>query len=284
MYGGEGTAHMYHRIPTHCGIDQLMFWLILNRPEEKKVYLVNAWDENRLHKAIYHIMGFDRDPVIIQITAKDKHYNQLGNINAITKWPLFFEIMGHYEKYNIDFNNLDKNNLAHRNTFVKYYDEMFTVPDSIDFDNIKEIKGSTQWPFSLEMYKRWFTLRNLNNPHEVNAEQFALPPDNMKNLYNLDLADIYSDIFPNILESLFENTNAGDFDFNYIKSFHQNYIDAQPHLKFIEEINEFKKTKVLTEYLNSHPLLQALVIKEIYDQLPTDWESKTLQEIVKAIQ
>jgi len=86
------------------------------------------------------------------------------------------------------------------------------------------------------------------------------------------------------LEKIFKENNVGYFNFDYVKSFHNNYIEAQQHLKFINEINEFKKTKVLTEYLDSHPLLQAIVIKEIFDQLPADWETKTLQEIVKEVQ
>jgi len=73
---------------------------------------------------------------------------------------------------------------------------------------------------------------------------------------------------------------AGNFDFEYVNSYHHNYIEAQQHLKFINEINTFKKTKVLTEYLDSHPLIQALVIREIFDQLSIDWETKTLQEII----
>jgi len=138
-------------------------------------------------------------------------------------------------------------------------------------------------PYHVSAYRQWYNLRNKNNPHEVNEEQFAKPSNPVDYYHHLDLSEIYKETFIDKLSSIVKDKNAGDFDFEYAKSFHNNYIEAQQHLRFIDEINEFKKTKVLTAYLDSHPLIQAIVIKEIFDQLPTDWETKTLQEIVKAL-
>ena len=279
-YGGLGTSHLHHRYPTHCGIDQLVFWLILNQPKDKKIYLINGWDNYWLIKSVYNIIGFDRDPVIIQISAEDKHYNQLGHINAITKWPLYFEIQEIFKVHNIDVYNLDNTSLHHRNVFVKYYNDIFTMPNKLDFN---KAEGMPNMPYHVSGYRQWYNLRNKNNPHEVNEEQFAKPSNPVDYYHHLDLSEIYKETFIDKLSSIVKDKNAGDFDFEYAKSFHNNYIEAQQHLRFIDEINEFKKTKVLTAYLDSHPLIQAIVIKEIFDQLPTDWETKTLQEIVKAL-
>jgi hypothetical protein len=80
--------------------------------------------------------------------------------------------------------------------------------------------------------------------------------------------------------------NAGSFNFDYVKKFHQTYIDAQTNLKILNELNEFKKTKIVTDYLTSHPLIEALIIKDLLNELPNDynWEQETLQEIVKVLQ
>lgn len=284
-YGGAGTSHLHHRNPTHAGIEQIMSWMILNQPKEKKIYVINGWDKFWLVRSVTSILMFDRDPLIIQISAEDKHYDQLGHINSITKWPLYYEIQGeiegYFEKYGISFNNIDKDSLEHRNIFVKHYNDIFTMPKKLDFSDAGELIN-----VRLRGYRSWYNLRNKYNPHEVNEEQFTKPIESvpLRNFYHLDLSDIYSNRLTDKLSEIVKESNAGNFDFTYVKSFHPNYIKAQSNLKFIEEINEFKKTKVLTEYLNSHPLLQAIVIREIYDQLPDDWESKTLQEIVKAIQ
>lgn len=276
-YGGFGTSHLHHRYPTHCGIDQLIYWLILNQPKEKRIYLINGWDNSQLIKAVYNIMGFDRDPIIIQISTGNKHYNQLGHINAITKWPLYFEIQYIFQKHKIDVYNLDNTSLHHRNVFVNYYNDIFTMPDKLDFD---DIEGLSYWS---TVYKNWYSLRNKHNPHEVNEEQFSKPANPIEYYHHLDLSDIYNETLIDKLSYIVKDRNAGDFNFDYVKLFHHTYIDAQHNFKFINEINEFKKTKVITEYLDSHPLLQAIVIKEIFDRLPEDWETKTLQEIIKAL-
>jgi hypothetical protein len=226
-------------------------------------------------------MCFDRDPLIIQISADDSRYYELGNINAITKWPLFFAIQ-FSESFDIDFYNLDKNSLKDRNTLVKYYDTFFTFPKKINLEGPAQILNSKYPNFKWlqDAYNKWFNVRSSRNPHEVNAEQFVKPTLSIDNIYNIDLSEIYKEKLPEILEKIVSDNNAGDFNFDYVKTFHHNYIEAQYHLKYIDEITEFKKTKILTEYLDSHPLIQALVIREIFDELPADWETKTLQEII----
>jgi len=278
-YGGTGTAHLHHRLPTHCSIDQLMFWKILHQPTEKMIYLINTWDEPWLIRSVCNIMFFDKDPLIIQISAEDNRYYELGNINAITKWPLYFDVQ-FGRLFDIDFYNLDKNSLKDRNTLVNYYDTFFTFPKKINLEEPAQHRKYPNFKWLRDMYHTWFSIRNTRNPHEVNEEQFVKPTLFTDNIYNIDLSEIYKETLPEILEKIVSDNNAGDFNFDYVKTFHQNYIEAQNHLKYIDEIDTFKKTTILTEYLDSHPLIQALVIREIFDELPTDWETKTLQEII----
>lgn len=276
-YGGAGTSHLHYRIPTHSTIKEVMYWLILHQPKEKKIFLVNGWDKGSIIEAINNIMNFDRDPVIIHITG-DNHYTRcIGNLNAITKWPLYFHAREIDKKYNIDFFN-PSNDITTRNKFIEHYDDIFPTSFSLDKPNDD--------PFNLSImrsyYKHWFTIRNEHNPHEINDEQYVMPYETPKHFYSLDLMKIYDNDIFDILEKITQECNLGNFDFSFAKDYHPTYVGAQHNLKFKDEIFMFRHTKTLTEYLCSHPLLQALTVKEMLADIPNiEWKDKTLQEIVK---
>ena len=58
-YGGTGTSHLHYRIPTHSTIKEVMYWLILNQPKEKKIFLINGWDKGSIIETINNIMNFN---------------------------------------------------------------------------------------------------------------------------------------------------------------------------------------------------------------------------------
>lgn len=278
-YGGYGTSHLHHRIPTHANINQLIAWIILNKPIEKKIYLVNFHNEGLLGIAVHHIMNFDRDPIFIQISANTDDAMMLANLNAITKWPLYFQVAELDKEFNINLNSNDKLDL--RNKFVKHYDDFFPKSRPLDFhkeynyiSNVREFR---------RQYDNWYTLRNLNNPHEVNESYYTLPKASPDHFYNIDLLDIFQGNFPKKLNNIMNTCDAGTFNFDYVKNFHQTYIDSQKNLQILNALQEFRQTKIVTEYLTSHPLIEASVIKELLNELPNDyeWEANTLQEIVK---
>jgi len=93
---------------------------------------------------------------------------------------------------------------------------------------------------------------------------------------------IYNDTFMNHLKHIMDETESGEFDFTYANKFHPTYIAAQSHIAYISAISKFRKDKILTAYLCSHPLIEAFVIKEIMDKLPADfqWAEHSLQDIV----
>lgn len=294
-YGGIGTCHQYHRHPTHGSIDHIMSWLILNQPKDKRNYLINVWSWAQFTKTISSILNFDRDPIIIHITASDEDTKAIGTLNAVTKWPIVFDTFGHQRRFGIDFHNMD-DSIVLRNKLVKYYKYLSHESHPMNFED-KQINefamDSTEglmkfsnhpdnYYFQRHWITNWYGVRNKYTPHEVNEEQFVKPYKLPKNYHVIDLQEIYQSNFPSRLESIVTDKDIGSYNFDYVKSFHQNYIDNQQYIKYPEEIQKFRETGILTEYLNSHPLLRALVIINLLPKLPVDydWESKDLTEIV----
>ena len=277
-YGGYGTAHLHHRTPTHCNIQQIEYWLILNKPQDKRIFLVNAHNEGEMAIAINHILNFDRDPVIIHISTQDRYAMALANLNAITKWPLYFKATNLDEKYNIDLTCKDKK--LTRNNFVKHYDNFFPMSRPIDFDTTFTYEPN--YKMFRKSYTDWYNLRHSHNPHEVNSSEFVEPYYKPKRYFALDFLEIFNETFVETLSSILEECDIGEFEYSYVSEYHHNYVENQPHLRFIEEIYKFRHSKVLTDYLTSHPLLEALVIKELINELPINynWEEETLQQIV----
>jgi len=281
-YGGVGTSHLHHRIPTHQNIHQTIAWIILNKPIEKKIYLVNFHNEGFLGYSIDHIMNFDRDPVFIQISANNADTMALANLNAITKWPIYFQVAELDKRFGINLFSTNKVEL--RNRFVKHYNDFFPSSFELDFhkkfdyvDNVSEFR---------RQYQTWYNLRNENNPHEVNESHYVKPKDVPDHFYNIDLMEIYEGNLVDKLTKIVDDSQVGNFDFSYVKDFHQNYVNTQPNLKLLQELKKFRTTHEVSSYLTSHPLIEALVIREILNKLPKDynWEVETLQEIVKVLQ
>ena len=280
-FGGVGTAHLHTRIPTHQSIHQHLCWMTYNQPKEKKVFLLNchnvpnSYNVSRPEVAIRSIMASDPDPVIVVITDNgvldDRKY---GSLNTITKWPIFFKANQQIEeRFNFDSFNC-KDSIDARNLFVESYHSMFPFLDGINDDLLAE---------SLRWYKEWYDVRNTYNGHEVNEETYVLPSTEVKHLYQVSLTDIVSDRFPAWFDNFVANINAGVFNTEFIKSYHQTYVDAQQNLQWFKEIEQFRKTLVLTDFLRSHSLLQAFVILEVQQYLPGtyNWKSASIDDIVR---
>jgi hypothetical protein len=227
-------------------------------------------------------MNFDRDPVFIHISANNKDTLALANLNAITKWPLYFQVSELDKQFDIDLQSTNKIEL--RNKFVKNYDRFFPSSHPLDFQ--KEFDYKENVMEFRRQYETWYNLRNSNNPHEVNESHYVKPKTVPDHFYNIDLMEIYKDGLADKLSKIMKDSQSGNFDFNYVKDFHKNYVDTQTNLKLIQELTEFRITNKVTSYLTSHPLIEALVIRELLNKLPNgyNWEQETLQEIVKVIQ
>ena len=176
-YGGIGTSHLHHRIPTHCGVTELLIWIALNKPAENKIFVVNATSQRRFQETVYMILAFDRDPIIIQITATDRHTQAIGNLNCVTKWPLYFSIIGIDKKLQLTFPC--ENTIENRNKFVINYSEIFSNSFPLDPKWDDEVYGYRYW------YARWYNIRHAHNPHEVNNTLYVEPYDTIRNIYVL---------------------------------------------------------------------------------------------------
>lgn len=279
-FGGVGTAHLHTRVPTHQSIHQHLCWMTYNQPKEKKVFLINchnvpnSYNVSRPEVAISSILCSDPDPVIVVINDGGNIDNKkYGALNTITKWPIFFKANQTLEqRFNFDSFNC-KDSIDARNTFVKNYFEIFPSLSGLDYDVMGE---------KLLWYKEWYNVRNQHNGHEVNEETYILPKLNIPNLYHISLTDIVSDQFLVWFKNFVTSIDVGNFDTKFVEDYHSTYVDAQQNLQWFTEINQFRKTRVLTEYLTSHSLLQAFVIMEIKKYLPTDyvWESESIKDIV----
>jgi hypothetical protein len=291
QFGGAGTAHLELRKPTHAGIEHLMYWTILNQPKEKLIYLVNAWNNLWRSRTFVHLLNMDRDPVIIHITDANKDSRELANLNAVTKWPLIFELQFHNARFGIDFYNL-QDTLQERNIIVKYYDTIFGSSSPMKFNDnpYSVIEGEKNprlmaspefYDHLYECHNQWYTVRNNNTPHEVNGEEFVTPYKVPKHYYTIDVQDIYSNQLFEKLERITSDSNVGTYNFDYAKQFHPTYVEHQSNLQYLDEMQEFRKTKTLTPYLTSHPYIKAMVIRDMLPKLNQyDWESKSLEEIV----
>ena len=274
-YGGVGTSHLHHRFPTHLSIKLLTNWLILHKPSDYKCYNVNSGiDTDTLSESIHAIMSFDRDPVIIHITAMDSDTQSLAFLNAYTKWPVFFKILTETHSIGIDLYNDEPNRI--RNYVAENSSKMLL---SLPFH---KYGGASGFAAIREAYGKWYRIRNQYHPHEVNEVQFIEPCSFPKWYFNIDLRSIYDSTFIDKLKGIIAQVNLGTFNWDHVKKYHQTYVSAQKTLIFLNEIKLFRATRLLTEYLTSNPVIEGLLIKELLPNLPKNynWETKSTQEIV----
>jgi len=316
-YGGIGTSHLFHRFPTHAGIKQIMFWMISNQPKEKQVYIINACNpvrglkgkdydeapenikilkrlsfETAAEETASMIMNFDRDPVIIHITANEEDYRSLGTLNGFTKWPVYYKLQ-FGDIANIDTFNIQNNNIL-RNFLIKYYESVIPGSKKIIFDQDFYDTGPApfaspgdQFATARLRWKYWFETRNKVNPHEVNEEQFILPYFKPKHFHSIDISEIYQLDFISKLENIINQFDLGNFNFDQAYKIHPEYIQAQKNLAYLDEIKEFRITKKLTKFLKSNSITETLVIREALKNKHKDnfnfSESQTIEEILEIL-
>lgn len=281
MYGGLGTSHLHTRYPTHVTFSYILPWILYNKPKEKLVYVVNSSQDNRFPDrnpiwAASYILKFDPSALIINITDEyNADIRKFGSINAITKWPIYFNAINVMEQPEFDpFNCADS--IDARNIFFEKYDFYFPKNGNIDRHNILR---------SVESYKKWYSIRNAHNPHEVTPDQFACMPDgyNCENIIDLSLRDIVSMEFVDIFSDLLLKFDIADFDFTQFREIHPEYISTQENLSWFNDINVFRKTGKVSDYLLKHSLTQAFVLME-RKELPTNWKTMSTAAILNYVE
>lgn len=281
-FGGKGTSHLHQRIPTHLVIENLIGWLIKNKPSDKKIYLLNSISYQQTLNTIAVIQSFDDNPIIIQIATNDFDYRHFGYIQSYSKWSVFYKfkiLTENYYQYNINLSD-DLPPIVIRNTLVKHFDLFEDIPNIIDFSAEDEIMNYHKRRRQREI--NWYNVRSKAHPHEVNDSQFFVNLDLFpKNFFVIKLEEIMSINFIDILESLILNLDIDTYNFTYCKNFHKTYIDAQSNLQYLEDIKKFRNENELSNFLCGSPIVQAVVIKQILNCFPRmyNWEQNTLQKI-----
>jgi hypothetical protein len=281
-FGGQGSAHLYYRNPTHMGWENILIWFLENKPTDKRTYIINAGSDggtlSRTGPAHIVKMFSHTDPEGIYINIHhndDLDLRDLGNLNLWTKWPIYFKaIKASHPLLAPELTSDTIDNRSLRNFFVKTYPTYFPGNTKIDQNSIR-----SYW----KERKSWFDVRYAANPHEINPNEFTIRDGENTGVYELGLNQILSGELPDALANILTDAGAGDFNFDYLKSFHQEYVNAQTNLAFLDGIKLLRNKNILSDCLLSNPLVEAITIQTIAktENLPVGWENMTTEEIHK---
>ena len=117
----------------------------------------------------------------------------------------------------------------------------------------------------LQRRKTWYTVRHENQPHEVNLDTYLVPDMNeMKRVYQLSCRDLLTDAYPSMIKTILDSSGISDnYDLDHITQFHSIYVQAQKNSQWFESYAEWESSGKLDEYLLSHPIIEAQIIKRI---------------------
>jgi hypothetical protein len=257
-------------------------WVLYNRPEHPLIYLINARDlsgavgnrQGSSEEVIMQVLNYDPDPVFIHIhDGNDIEWRRVANINCIKKWPVFFRSDQKIEKI-FKFDCFDIENTHTRNIFAMYRQKIFPYHGFIEKNFLSE---------RLEWYRQWYEIRHAHSPHEVNGSTYIVPGQKKINLYQLHLKDIMGQGLFDVLEQAVTDSECGDFDFQYARGFHDNYVKSQTNLEWFDIIKEFKKQSI-HEKIFSSTMYQSLLLEEMIPQLEQskiDWKNLSTQQCVE---
>jgi len=289
QFGGIGTSHGHVRIPTHQTIFQHLTWVLANRPTDYRIYIINvAGDVSNREKgdtefAASMILRYDPDGVIINIhDNNDSIIKAYGEINCTTKWPTYLSIR--FKNSGITGHDpFNCNTLGFRNFAVKT-PTLFHRGHPMDFSVLEAL---------IDKEVSWYKERGRLQPHEVNSityphlEKLATL-DVRSKVFELSCYDVVTDYFIDILNHILYNSDISDnYDTSYVKNYHPNYVQAQQNLQWFESFRNWKDTGSIDDYLCSHSIIQAQILKEMFSHIDdrtlvrelVGWEDKSLDEI-----
>jgi hypothetical protein len=260
-FGGVGTTHHHVRVPTHQSYPEHINWVVYNRPATPRIYLINIQDGSGEFE-IASILNQDPTGVFIRIhDNNDTLINSYGFINCVTKWPTYFmaSTAHRLEQLTFDPFNCSKDRIA-RSVFFEYLTTRSSHP--VDRKMLERyLAGSAAW----------FYQRNKYQPHEVNESTYITNISVTDRIFELSCLDVASVEFLNIFENIMIQSQISDnFDLSYVTQFHNNYIKAQPNLEWITSIKKWQQSGNLDDYLISHSVVEACLIREIYRNLKLD--------------
>lgn len=277
-FGGQGTSHLNPRVPTHQGFRFHIEWVIRNRPTTPKIYLINSGEghplENIMSLQVASFLGQDPNGVVIAIhDGDDPDVKSYGRINCVTKWPTYIPAMLHRR---VIHDRFDPFNCSQDRLFRNYILENDFIGTAPPID-LKELDNT------IDRYNVWYQVRHGLQPHEVNPETYPEFISRQQRYYSINCSDIPSDRFLEFVDNLLSDTGiSDDYDTKHFKSIHQDYVQAQPNLKWFDSIKKWRCTGELDDYLCSHSVIEAEVIRHMLgtnDLTGINWKNCTLPEI-----
>jgi hypothetical protein len=283
----NGTAHGFARNPTHTGSLNILNWIIKNQPTTPQTYVVygctdaKSWDPHPANVA-YRFLKSYPDALFVNIHAKTQDEVKVAALNGYTKWTTWIYDQAAFNpnvSYNFDWEG-GKNNLISlpdRNWLLENWKNVW--PSNDQPFNWEELK------YNIDCFKKWYNVRKQREPDETNDEQFNnFDNFNSNQIFDITLKEIYNvNFFENSqLFRWIESQNAGQFDWNQAKQYHQTYIDAQANIRWFDDIKKFRQQKQVSKWLLQNSFSQALLLEEISTQLDhaTNWELQSTEEIL----
>lgn len=281
----NGTSHAFVRRPTHMGVFNILNWIIKNNPQSPQTFVVytnaakDTWIDHPAHAA-YRLLKSYPTGLFVNIYASTEDDVKVGTLNSYTKWttwmydktafsslqPLTFDWEGG-KNHIISIND--------RNWLVENWRSFFAVNNQpFDWQELT---------YNIDGFKRWYSVRKELEPDETDAEQFnnfdVFPFDN---ILDISLSEIYNSNFlkQSSFTSWVESHDVGRFNWEYAKSYHQAYLDAQDNLQWYSHIEAMRNHKVVSKWLIQHSLGQAFVLDEVKNQLKENWQQKPTEQIL----
>lgn len=289
--GGAGTAHKHKKIPTHQGVIHHYMWMMYNKPTDYRIYSINLGTENQsgllnTEFFIASIIASDPNSVFINIhNDNDEDIANFGSINALFKWPTHIEIrkaydiMGSSEEL-YKFDPFDCNNIESRNLIAEHKTMLFRTQVPIDR------KKLSNW---VRRHCNFYNARHRYQPHEVNEETYVNPStyidDYESRIFELSIKDVVSDKFPEFLNEFMKQSNVStEYNTTHAINFHPEFVEAQTNLQWFTAIEEWRKTGIANNYINSHKCLQGFVMNELFEKNPDllklNWKNMSLNSLL----
>lgn len=286
--GGTGTSHLHVKIPAHHSPPVHYSWAMRNTDKSPRIYSINLSTNLTLpgmdtYSFIGVILASDPDAMFVNLHCNNNpDVKRFCSINSLLKWPTQYVAMqsnNHYYKPKFDPFNC-KDDIEFRNLIVLNEDNVIRYNNPIDRRAVDQ---------GVKLYDNWFRARNSLQPHEVNSNTYADPALYMSkyqnSVYDLNCLDIVSDNFADVLGDMLRDSGASsDFNTDPVKLIHGDFIQSQENLQWFESIAKWRTTGELDNYILSHSLMQAFVIKEMFSSKPgfslsIDWKTMDLTTI-----
>lgn len=260
-FGGPGTAHLHTRVPSHHNLEILLYWILRNRPQDNRIYLINTMcgRANACYSAA-NLLTWDANGIVIVLhDDDDPDLISYGHINCVIKWPTFLLTFKDRFSWHEGFDAFAcADDRQFRNWIVKndWFLGSCARPDP---EKVQQTADT--------FIDKWYKVRNQYQPHEVNNQTYPDHLDMTDRFFALPISHILKSTFISDLETIITDGALLDHkDTGPVQEIHDTYVRSQPNLAWFESIKNWRETGRLDPYLCSHSIIQAQIISQILRQ------------------